>query len=347
MRLALRYLPLRMMRLVAILTILLLACCTPSGKLEGVWYLAYTQTDSNKPEPSLQRVLFEFKGESVNLVSIGDFSTGDLGAINIEQGKYILTDASLTIGSKDQMQFGIIISKDSLILTSKEIPNHSTVLRRIDPSLQNSHVEAECFIGSYLIQGNNYEDSIEFINDSIVLHTGKYNANFPADKWEIITYADFSFLNIHDELSPLTVIKSCSAKGVILESPTNTNGTITLTPIKATKNASIFYGKWIEIEQDNSRPLPPLPPGSKKEDRLLHIEFSKDSIIVNNYKGNKKMPWGLSNDGKRIYFMEKILKNEGSWKVLGITEDTLTLRISSHSGFREDIVKLKKERNGR
>jgi len=319
-----------------------LTCCKPQERLNGLWFFAYTQTDNQDPHYTLQRTFFEFDSDSVHIISIGDFSTGDLGAVNTESGTFVVNESSLAIEIKGWPQFGIIASKDSLILTHKENPETKTILKRINADLRSANISANCFNGSYLLQGYNYQDSIDFINDSILLQTGKYNMNFPGNKWEIVTYKNYNFINIHEELFPLTVIRSCSREEVILESLFKTNYTITLTPTTTSINTSDFYGKWIEIEGANSVPKPPMPPGYGKEDRLLQVEFDSDSVRIKNFRQDERIKWDLSNDGKRIYFIDKVLENEGSWKILAITEDILVVRISSHSGFTEEIVKLKR-----
>jgi hypothetical protein len=55
----------------------------------------------------------------------------------------------------------------------------------------------------------------------------------------------------------------------------------------------------------------------------------------------------MTADGKRIYFRDKIFKEEGSWKLLALTDSTMTFRQSRYSGLEENIVKLKRDSNGR
>jgi hypothetical protein len=81
-----------MTRLLIPLTLLFLLSSGTTQKvvLDGVWILAYTLNDNNKPEPVDVRTLMDFKNDSVNMISVGDFNTGDLGKVQIEKFKFKL-----------------------------------------------------------------------------------------------------------------------------------------------------------------------------------------------------------------------------------------------------------------
>jgi hypothetical protein len=62
---------------------------------------------------------------------------------------------------------------------------------------------------------------------------------------------------------------------------------------------------------------------------------------------HKKLKWDITTDGKRIYFKDNIFKEDGSWKLLDLNDSTMTFRESRNDGLDEEIIKLKRDTNGR
>ena len=45
-----------------------------------------------------------------------------------------------------------------------------------------------------------------------------------------------------------------------------------------------------------------------------------------------------------MYFIDKLLEKDGSWKLLDLSDSSMIVRINSGSGFKEEIVTYKKEK---
>jgi hypothetical protein len=86
--------------------------------------------------------------------------------------------------------------------------------------------------------------------------------------------------------------------------------------------------------------------GSLQGDQYYDIDIDQDSIQIKLFGRDKKFKWDITADGKRIYFKDKIFKEEGSWKLLNMTDSTMTLRESRSNGQEENIIKLKRDSNG-
>lgn len=317
---------------------LLLSSCAKKNALEGVWYGAYTFSNDKK-ETLSETTLFEFRDDKLFTVKIRDFSTGELDKVSVENAKYKLENGKLEFNSYSPK---IQITNDSLTL---EFENQKLVLRRIPESLRNLNINADCFKGSYSLNSKNYQDSIDFVNDSLLIYTGEYDQNFPGKKWQLVDYAGFKFLNIHEELQPVVIIKSCNSESIDLVYPTVEIIDIKLTPTKGKIETKQLIGEWTEIH--NSELTLPPPPNLTKEDLLLSLRIKSDSIEIDKYRRTKTYKWDLTADGNKIYFIDRILENQGSWKLLDLSDSTMTVRISSQSGFKEEIVKFKKLKNGR
>ena len=289
------------------------------------------------------RTLIDIKEDSLYFVSIGDLDTGDYNKVVIEGGEYEYIQKEPALILEDDT---LIIKhwSDSLTLI---IPGYNdiNIFRRLKPELANLEIEPEYLSGSFVMRGENYVDSLDFINDSLLIHTGKYNMNHPTDKWSIVNYAGYNFLNIHNIIFPLTIIKSCSADKIILDIPYHENYELTLEPSKSILKPSDLLGKWTEINDSTKTPLP-VPPGFDDWEPLYKLDIDEDSIRIQKYRRDYKLKWALTNDGKRIYFPDRVLKNDGSWKILDFNDGILTIQKSIQYGLEEGIVKLK-NKNGR
>lgn len=327
-----------MKKLFYIFIISILASCNHPQKIEGIWFSAYTLTDNNEIMPLSQKTLLEFKNDTVYTIRIGDLATGDLNSIIIDTSIYALNNSVLQIGNH---KMNIIYKADSIVIKHKDSKEKS-ILRRLNSSWKDQQFKEKDFIGSYIISSKNYNDSVDFINDSLLIFTGEYNMNFPVNKWKIINYGGFNFMNIQNQFFPLLVIKSSTDKKMEFEYPIQKNVEFTFTQTEKISQQHYLIGNWNEIKISVPKPLPPLME-INEEDVYYKLIFDKDSLLVKHMGHEKKMKWSLSSDGKRIYFIDKIFTDSGSWKILELSEDILTIRISENSGFNEEIVYLKKQ----
>ena len=322
----------------------LLICCKPHQELSGVWCLTQSVKDEKKTFDTSFKALFDFNKDSVKIITIGDPSTGDYSKVNVLKGSYVYTSSSLTFDFGEKMKFKVKQDNNSIYLSNKKLNIDRVEFKQLDTTLRSQLISKDCFNGSYLISNENYTDSVDFINDSIVLYTGKYDINIRAKKWDIIHYNMINILNIHKTIHEIIMIKSCSKDKIILQSPFFNDLTLNLSPTSSNINKSDFFGNWTEVS--NSEIKPPLPPGLKPGEELLKLEINSESIKKTIRRRESNNKWNISNDGKRIYFTDKFdqFRDESfSWKVLNLKEDEMTLKIISSNGFTEEIIKLKKE----
>jgi hypothetical protein len=319
------------------LLLLLTRCGKERTQLDGVWILAYSLPD-NKPEPVFVRTLMDFDRDSLHVISVGNLSTGNLRKVQIEKFEFRVDESSVSF---DGRQFKISYSTDSLILQTEN--SEKLIYKRLNPKLKTT-TPKNCFKGAYVIKGDMYQDSICFVNDSTLIHTGDNDMNFPTKKWNIVTYKDFQFLNIQDIFNPLTVIKSCTADKVTLMYNHQKELEFIMTPTSNSVPRRKLIGQWTEIPS-TLRPTP--APLLVEGDQYYHLTLNEDSIQIKLFGRTTKLKWDMTADGKRIYFRDKIFKEEGSWKLLALTDSTMTFRQSRYSGLEENIVKLKRDSNGR
>lgn len=324
---------------------LLISACNQENKLEGLWYAAYKQQKNGKSEALYEKLLLDIKNDSCYTIRIGNLATGDLDEIIIESHFFDKENESLHF---DNRNFDVFFQGDSLTLKPKgEIDSLAIykiiVLRKLKTKYKNLHCSESNFNGSFVISGENYTDSLDFVNDSILIHTGEWNLNFPANKWEIINYQNFSFFYIHDETFPLTLIKFCSKDSILLEYPFKKDYGLVLHPTESLDSSEELIGVWNEIQ--DSVPRPPLPKKFDEQDLYYNLELNKDSVTIRIRGNEQKLKWHMSSDGKRIFFLNKEIRDTRSWKILDFDGDKLTIRINSETGSTEEIVRLKKRNN--
>lgn len=319
---------------------MILISCNRRNEIEGTWYVAYSIYDG-KPERLHETHLLDFEGKNLYTVTIRDLSSGRNDKVIIDTSFYSMSDSILELYD-ERLTFHY--AGDSLLLDLNG-QEGQLVLRRLSPTLKNPEIGTNCFHGAYIIYSDNYHDSIDFINDSLLIYTGKYDPNFPASKWQIVDYKGFKFLNEHDDLKPVMLIKSCDEKGIHLLYPSIKTYKIKMIPNEMDINKAVFLGTW---NQGNYSGLnsPPPPPNMNQVDMPFRVEITKDEIISRIRGRIKTYKWNLTSDGKRIYFIDEILDNHGSWKVLNVNDSTMTLQLATNTGTPE-IIKLKKEKNGR
>ena len=266
----------KMMRnLLIVLTFsLFVSACNQENKLDGLWYPAYKQRENGNPEPLNEKLLLDIKGDSCYSITIGNQATGDLNEIIIKGHSYDRGNNTLYF---DYRNFYAILKGDSLTLKpigkidSFEILN-TIVLRKLNLKYKNTQCLNKSFKGSFVMSGENFTDSLDFINDSNLIHTGEWNLNLPANKWEIINYQDFNFFYIHDYVFPLTLLKFCSKDSIVLGYPFKKDYNLTLHPTKTVDISNKLVGEWNEINDSTLRPPP--PQNLKEEDLFYRISIN-------------------------------------------------------------------------
>lgn len=312
-----------------------LISCKENVKLEGVWYASY-YINGEKKEPVFEKMLWDFSDTQLFNIQFGDMSTGNHDTVLIDSTNFELIGDTLRV---DEGNYLLDYNEDSIIVSPIGI-NKMLVLKRLSNRYRDLNIKNRHLKGAYILSGGAYLDSLDFINDSIFLHTGKYNMNFPAYKWRIIKYRGFSFFNVHDALYPIGLIESWSEKEMVISYRSQKESFI-LMPTKNQDNSDLLYGSWNEIR--NSEPTEPSAMARTYGDQLYNLVFEPDSLEINRYGHSKKLKWELTSDNKRIYFIDKIFKEGGSWKIEYLSNDSLVIRWSIYSGSAEKTVKLKKK----
>ncbi len=198
--------------------------------------------------------------------------------------------------------------------------------------------------------GPNYADSIDFINDSLILHIGnEFNTNSLLRKWAINSYKSYDFL-IFDEFesSPFLINKS-SSNEISLNLFYTTIKDFKLTLIENIKDTSGFFGNWVWpfLEKQDFPPPPLSPNSSENEDTRLILRIKIDSLEIEQFNKMDSKKWELDSTNEFIYFPDDLNTKYGVWKILTINKDELIIERNNKYNISEDkeIIKFEKIKN--
>jgi hypothetical protein len=312
-----------------------LASCNPKPKIQGLWLLAYTQIDGMKPESLSTKTIFDISDKEIQSITFENYGvSASFNGITVDSKPIQLQEL--------EKEFEITIYEDSLTMIPRKNSNQKTVFWRVPEEFKDKPIDKDCFKGSFLLSTPFIEDSIDFVNDSIMLHTGSINEE--AVKWQLFRYKEFNFFNSNDVSSQLTLVKNCDIEKISLTYPSPKRINFTLTKTKPLVVKENLYGEWIAV---TNRDLPPAPNAKDEKIESYGLTISQDTLIIHDLGYKQSHKWNLSNDGKRLYFIDEILKpnplSSRTWKVVGLDKNNLTLIMNEGSGFEKGIVKLIKK----
>jgi hypothetical protein len=108
--------------------------------------------------------------------------------------------------------------------------------------------------------------------------------------------------------------------------------------------SKLLLGDWLEFQETDS--LNPHPGDIWKQENPFSLRFIKDTLTISRFGKDLSLNWNLTSDSKRIYFMDKIMKEDDSWKILKLSENKLTISMSINQGSSEKIIQFRRK-NGR
>jgi hypothetical protein len=331
-------------------SLIILISCESENELEGVWIGAYQVHNSgDEPLLSSMRLLLDISKDELIYKTFDYPMFEERDSVQILN--YSFNGKSLTLGSDTFLVKNL--TKDSLVLNLSSNYECDLVFKRlfVNNNNNNNSLKIDIKNKAFSLTGPNYADSIDFINDSLILHIG--NAFMPSrrsTKWAINSYKTFDFL-VFDKLgSPPFLIENSSSNEISLKLFFNSIKDFTMTKIEINKYARGIVGDWVCPSQN--RQGVPLPRHLEGADPKLYLRIKSDSLEIEQYGKIKSKKWKLNSTNNFIYFPEKINTKNGVWKIIKVNEDELIIeryrrnRKSYNSGDKE-VIKFEKIKNSR
>ncbi|AEV31918.1 hypothetical protein Oweho_0907 [Owenweeksia hongkongensis DSM 17368] len=321
--------------LLYLLCFLFIISCNTPERLDGLWFIAYSKDKGEKADFRGARNLLHFHGSEVHTIQAGDFAANKLNRISIDTSKYQLNDTILNLWGEN---ISCRITSDSIVLSQFLGIEGMVILLPLKH--QGFEVEHNFFKDSWSFQYFGFEDTLDFINDSLFIHTGDLNVYLPTESWSTFEYNGITFLLFNSGILPwMAPITKCTEDTILFENIYRPKQNIALFKVESVSRHNQLIGTWRQGHPDDDRQPPPPSPGMTEADRPIKMTFGPDSVTLTKWDGEETLKWDLTSDGKRIYFIDKIKEKWGSGKIVRLTDDHLFLRMSGNS-MEEDTLKL-------
>lgn len=303
---------------------LLLSACSPKPKLEGIWYQAYSK-ENGLNYPQAQKQIWDFGKDSLSIISYGDLASDELDKILLRhiayrlKGNKLILDADTILVNQREDTLILVLNRNSLLDSMVYFRLHS---QKLHPSIKHKD-----FLGTRIISNSYYQDTLSFINDSILLYNGIYHREKPVNAWDIIDYKGIQLLWIQNISDPMLQITTDANGRLVFIYPPIPNDTIRIETVDSVSIHSILWGDWISPYNNEERiegfPAPPFPLADNDSLTIRKLRFERDSVIF--FKGKKveKLPYDLSSDGRRIYFPDRLYSKDGTWKIISLDDKAL------------------------
>jgi hypothetical protein len=337
-----------------------LISCKSKNDLEGIWIGAYQ---------------IYYSGNDSSLTSIPGFTPADTSYTSmrvlldiseneivrktfdypmfdekdsIEILKYSIFDKSLIIDSDTFLIKSL--SKDSLVLSLKPDYLRDFIFKRLPQKKKN--VKINITNNAFSLIGPSYADSLDFINDSLILHIGHvFNTNYRSRHWAINSYKSLNFLVFDQWESPPFLIDKSSKNEILLKLFFTTIKDFKLTPIENKMDTSGIVGQWVwPFINRQDFPLPPPPPYFPEDgDTRLYLKIKTDTLKIEQFNNVDSKKWLINSTNEFIYFPDDLRTKYGVWKILKINEDLLTIERSKKcfSSDDKEIIRFEKMKNSR
>ena len=328
-------------------SLMILISCESSNELEGIWIGAYQiHYSSDKPSLSSMRQLLDFSSNEIiyktfDYPSLEEKDTIKTLEYSIEGDNLIFDSDTFLIKN---------ITQDSLILSFHSDYKRDLVFKRLIE--KEEEIKIDLKETAFKLIGPNYSDSIDFINDSLILHIGNtFNTHYRSTKWAINSYKSFDFLVFDQFDSPPFLIENSSRNEISLKLFFTSIKDFKMTKIEKIKDTSGIVGDWVwPFHHRQEFSLPPPPPIYRDDiDTKLYLRIKTDSLEIEQYGKIKSEKWELNSTNNFIYFPENIKTKYGVWKILKLNGDELVIERNRkfYSSGDKEVIRFEKIKNSR
>lgn len=265
------------MRIFVILNLLVLIfSCSNAEKIDDGLWLCVSSNNELGGEIDNFRLALSISNDTFSFINFGCKSTHQIKII--EKGK-IYENNSFKINN----EIYVInrIEGDSIITLKRDVTHEATInehkFKRLKKSLK---FQKDRLIGNVfqLNYPSGIIDTLDFINDSLILQIGSNVSNFRVIKWRKETFADTDFLLFESNGAmcwiPFLLNRNLE---IVTHNPKSnfTESRIPLQELSTEFDKDLYYGKWI-LEKDT---LNKLSQSKDNEDRELLV-CKSESIIL-------------------------------------------------------------------
>ncbi|TLX76539.1 hypothetical protein E9993_06525 [Labilibacter sediminis] len=324
--------------------VIFISCQSHQTGLEGIWIGAY-QIHYSENDSILGTMRYILDISSNNLI----YKTFDYPTYRkkdtIQVSKYKYVDQFLIIESDTFIVKNL--TKDSLVLNLQSNYESDLIFKKLPKKRRTQQLKLKN--RAFSLTGPNYADSIDFINDSLILHIGnKFNTIYRSTQWNINSYKSFEFLIFDQIESPPFLIENSTENEITMKLFFTTIQDFKMTELYNVKDTIGMVGNWVWPYQINQNsPIPPPPPNYPKDiDPKLYLRINKDSLEVEQFGRTKSKKWRLNTTNDYIIFNEDIFTRNGVWKILTIKDDKLVIERNKrfYNSLDKEVIEFEREK---
>jgi hypothetical protein len=305
-----------------LLSLISIISCQSSNKIEGIWIGAY-QIHYHDGKPiflSSMRLLLDISKDEIAIKTF-NYPMYEEKDSTITH-KYHIDKNYLIINSDTFIIKGV--TGDSLILGIQSDYDSDYVFKRLSQTNKKNKINFQN--KAFSLAGHNYSDSIDFINDSLILHIGnKFNTNNSYTNWSINSYKSFDFLVLNQFESPPFLIDKSSAKNVSLKLFSTKILEFEMTLLENINDTNGLIGNWVQFA---AIPSPYHIQDKKDADIRKHLRITKDNIEIKQINRTHIRKWKINSTNHFIYFPENNMTNFEVWKILEISDNKLVIEVN-------------------
>lgn len=324
--------------LCVLLTFYLLVSFKPENKLKGVWIGAYQIHYSGVDKQFTPiRLLMDFSDDTVVIKTFDYRSFNNGSEDTLEAKNYTLIGNKFILGL-DTCSLKSL-TPDSLVLGFFNSYEREVVLKKL--SSEHQRLKTSLKSNAYSLVGENFTDSLDFVNDTLVRHFGKDRLiKNKVSRWSIGRYKSFDFLVVDDYGYPPLLVCTDSINCLGLKLYSTEIKIFKLSQINSVNDTIGLIGNWIcTVSQNEKRPILPPPINFKGDiDTNLYVKISKDSIKIDQYGRTKIKHWKLNSTLNFLYFPDEKNSKYGVWKIDSVNNNNLTIERNSRFGSLETEI---------
>ncbi|QNR23942.1 hypothetical protein [Croceimicrobium hydrocarbonivorans] len=273
----------------------------------------------------MQKQIWDFGKDSLSIISYGDLASDELDKILQRhiayhlRGNKLILDADTILVDQREDTLILVLNRNSML--------DSMVYFKLQSQKLNPSIKHKDFLGTWIISNSYNQDTLSFINDSILLYNGIYHREKPVNAWDIIDYKGVQMLWIQNPQDPLLQISKNANGQLLFIYPPLPTDTLRMETVDSVSIHSRIWGNWISPYTNEERiegfPSPPFPLADNDSLTIRKLRFERDSVIF--FKGKKveKISYDLSSDGRRIYFPDRLYSKDGTWKIISLDDKAL------------------------
>jgi len=312
-----------------LLLFILFSSCQDKYDLDGIWIGAYEKYEYEKDKYQIFPVsyLIDINSDSIT------FKHYDFGIFQWDTmytRKFIIDENNLIVNSEISIDTFRIdgVYNDSIVfkVDNSNFKNRTLVFKKLDnpPKLNDLDLSDKAYS---LVCDNGYTDSVDFINDRVLIHIGNYRPYPIENRWFINEYKDFKILVQNDMLFIPPQLITYADKDLIKLTafgPKDLNIEMRLLTSKMDLNQ--LYGSWQEISRNNSDSVEyewsQRFPNNK--DWRLNLNISKDSIEISDLKSKNALNL-ITNTTNQYICFNPFESEWKAWKILLLENDRLVI----------------------